>query len=491
MKKVLSILLTLALVAATAGLGAGCRKDSNYQGFIDEQGVAHVVFMGRDVESERVNYQRVVDSFNAVQQRIKVTMHWFTDGTSYNTMLDGLGTNLPDSLMLSNAMFLRYVSSGKLYDYKARITADELELLYEDGYSAYCYDPAAKTLGYGDGAGLYGLPKDMGPIAICYNADLLRSKINAYNATAAEKDRIDWAQVTDTKNPMKFSTFLEIGKKLKTVMGNDQYVCSGYDLQSAVYSNNANFYTDESAGTSAIDSQNFIDAIRFMQNMYKEGILPSAGTISSGGESLFTSGNAIFFYAGPWKTKDYWAAVDFEWDLIPVLCGDADGAVSTCYVGGMAFCVSANSPVKEYAVEFLKYVALDLNAQRSLYANGQCIPNLKELADEYNGNTEKLLANPEPAHRSVWVDCIDGAGVKTDAQGGSYTDKVSGRYRAEAYTYDETWYTFLTDFMAGNSGTYGSFWQAKNGVWVDVETALKDFHPTLQQSLGELRGYLQ
>lgn len=37
-----------------------------------------------------------------------------------------------------------------------------------------------------------------------------------------------------------------------------------YDVQSAVYSNNANFYTDDSATTSAIGTDNFIDAIQFV-----------------------------------------------------------------------------------------------------------------------------------------------------------------------------------------------------------------------------------
>ncbi len=489
MKKLISILLCALLALGAFGALAGCGGKGDYQGFVDESGIAHIVFMGRDVETERVNYQRVVDSFNASQKKIKVEMQWFTDGTSYNTMLDGLGTNLPDCLMLSNAMFLRYVASGKLYDYKSRITQEELDLLYEDAYSYYCYDPATKQVGYSENAGFYGLPKDMGPVAVCYNADLLKSKVEAYNA-ANPSDLLDYDAITDPENPLKFSEFIEIGKKLKTVLSTGEYVCSGYDLQSAVYSNNANFFTDDTAATQAIDSENFIGAMQFMQDMYKEGILPAAGTVSSGGETLFTSGSSLFYYAGPWKTKDYWAAIGFEWDLMPMLCGDAEGAVSTCYVGGMAFCVSANSAVKDYAVEFLKYVALDLNAQRSLYSNGQCIPNLVELADEYATNSENLLANSAPAHRSVWLDCVDGTGEKTE-NGETVTDKVGGRYRAEAYTYDETWYTFLTDFMAGNSGSYGSFWQAKSdGTWVDVGEALRSFAPTLQSSLTELRSYL-
>ena len=250
MKKILALVLGLLLAVGSLAAFAGCDGGGDYQGYVDESGVAHVVFMGRDVESERVNYQRVVDSFNASQNQIRVEMQWFTDGTSYNTMLDGLGTDLPDCLMLSNAMFLRYVSSGKLYDYKSRITQDELALLYEDAYSYYCYDPATKQVGYSDSAGLYGLPKDMGPVAICYNADLLRAKVNEYNA-ANPAQPLDWDEITDPEDPMTFTQFIDVGKKLKTVLSSGQYVCSGYDMQSAVYSNNANYFTDDTASPQA------------------------------------------------------------------------------------------------------------------------------------------------------------------------------------------------------------------------------------------------
>ncbi len=483
MKKIISIIIAVLLITTVAVTSVGCGGGGQtFTGGVDDQGIAHVVFVGRDVDSERLNYQRVVDSFNASQKAIKVRMEWFNDGQSYNTMLDGLGKNLPDCLMLSNAMFLRYVSSGKLYDYKSRIVQEELDELYLDGYSAYCYDPATKQIGYSATAGLYGLPKDMGPIAIAYNKTLLTSAINQYNATAAgQTNPIDIDVVTSVTEPLKFAQFIDLGKKLKNYVGANKYFCSGYDLQSIVYSNNANYFTDDTAATAAIDSDNFVGAMQFVQDLYKNGLVPPAATVSSGGENLFTGGNSIFFYAGPWKTKDYWTAIgdSFEWDIMPVLCGDAEGAVSTCYVGGMGLCVSNNSPVRDYAVEFLKYVALNMDAQRSLYSNGQCIPNLKALANEYNTNSENLLANPEPAHRSVWIDCINNDG-----------NKVSGKYRAEAYTYNELWYTYLSDFIHGTTGNYGSFWQQRNGAWVNIDQALSSFKPNLQQKLNEARQYL-
>ena len=488
MKKLSGIFLAIVLTLSCFVIGAGC-GDGGYQGYIDSEGVAHVVFMGRDEDNEKLNYKRIVDKFNASQNSIKVRLEWFTDASGYNVMLDGLGKNLPDCLMLSNAMFLRYVSAGKLYDFKSRMIEDELSSLYTEGYSAYCYDPATGKLGISDTAGMYGLPKDMGPYALCYNVNMLTDCVEAYNK--ANTDKIDLERVTSTTNPMTFSEFITLGKKLKPILntlknsdGNvkykDSFVCSAYDLQSAVYSNNANFFTDDNAEELAIDSDNFAGAVSFIQQLYKEEILPSAGKSSTGAETLFTSGRAMFFYTGPWKMKTFWESVEgFEWDIIPVLCGDAEGSVSTSYVGGMGLCVSANSAVKNQALTFLKYVALDVGAQRDLYGNGQCIPNLTELAEEFSTNSQNLLKKPQPLHRGVWIDCVNGT---------SETDKVGGKYRAEAYTYSETWFTDLSEFMSGNTGEVSSFWKADNsGKWTDVAAALKAKKPDFQRQFESVR----
>lgn len=483
MKIFIRNLLVITIVLSCLGFGVGC-GDSGYQGYIDSNGVAHVVFMGRDEDNEKLNYQRLVDQFNKDHPTIKVRLEWNTDARGYGISLDALGKNLPDCLMLSNAMFLRYVSAGKLYDFKDRLTDEDLEALYEEGYTAYCYDSSTRKLGLTENAGMYGLPKDMGPYALCYNVDLLNRCVEEYNSS--NSDKIDIARVTSTTNPMTFSEFIALGKKLKTVINSviggqkkEGYVCAGYDLQSAVYSNNANFFTNDDAEELTIDSDNFIGAVQFIQNLYKEEILPSVGKVSSGGEAFFTSGSAIFFYVGPWKMKTFWESVDgFEWDIIPVLCGDAEGSVSTSYVGGMGLCVSANSPVKEQALTFVKYVATDTSAQRSLYSNGQCIPNLTELAEEFSTNSENLLKKRQPLHRSVWVDCVNGT---------SETDKVGGKYRAEAYTYFENWYSDLTEFMSGNTNETASFWKANGNQWTDVATALRNKKPGLQSAYTTMK----
>ncbi|MGN1062025.1 MAG: hypothetical protein ACI4RO_02760 [Candidatus Scatosoma sp.] len=163
--------------------------------------------------------------------------------------------------------------------------------------------------------------------------------------------------------------------------------------------------------------------------------------------------------------------------------GTAQGAVSTAYVGGMGYCVSASSAVKEYAVTLAKYLALNENSQRIAYQRGQAIPNLLSLADEYSNDTNKLLQGRNPQNRSVWVDVVDGfGGQKTDANGNTYTDVITGKYRPEAYTYNYAWLTNFKSFCAGTSNLSSvNLW--KGG---DVAAAMAKYQPYLQAELDEM-----
>lgn len=501
-------LAVMLSVSAFAGCGDGNNSADNGGGeeswkSLESGEVVELVLAGRDVDTEKANYQAFVDDFNKTHVNIVVDLRWWSDGTAYNIALDGMGKNLPDVFMLNDMMFSSYAYSGKLANIRDHIDESVMDDMYESACNEYYFDHTTNKIGKSDNAALYGLPKDNGPYALAINETKLKQAIATYNASAAEADKIDESRVLSTTDPMTFSYFMEVGKKLKTVLGKNEYVLSGYDLESTVYSNNANYFTDDTGAVSAIDSDNFVGAMQFIQNLYKEGILPSAGTTSST-ETLFTSGGALFYYgaAGPWKTKDYWKSCKFEWNILPVLCGDAEGSVSTACVGSMVYAISNNCKAKDAALELVKYLSTDVSAQRTQYKRGQCIPNLKSLANEYMNDSQGLIASqakaqancdkPYPMNRGVWIDMVDGAGsTKTNAAGETYTDKITGKYRAASYTFESMWQTELNQFMAGQKGGFGSFWQPdKSGKWVDIKAALASYKPTMQAFLDESREIL-
>ena len=490
----IAALLAALLLAVTACAFVGCGDnelppvDESTWHSLENNDLVQIEIWGRDTDTERQNYQNFINEFNSTHPNIIANLRWQTDPQAYATALDGRGANLPDVFMLQNTMFISYAASGKLADMRGYLDESVLNDIYEDGYDVYYFDHATKTVGRTDTAALYGLPKDQGPYALCVNETLLRETVASYNASVSAAEQIDIDRVMSTTEPMTFSYFLELGSKLKTQLGSNEYFCSGYDIESAVFSNNAHYFTDDSGRTSAIDSENFIDAIEFVQDLYKEGLLPSAGTVSSGGETVFTSGRSIFYYAGPWKQKEYWQIIEaesnpdrFVWNILPVLCGDAEGAMSTCYTGGMCYAISRNSKYKDAALELVKFLSTDTSSQRTQYKRGQCIPNLISLAEEFSDDSMGLIAaqtgreDPCPANRSVWIDTVNGT---------SETDKITSKYCSGSYTLDSTWLTNLNQFMSGQMGSWGSFWEQKSdGSWVDVGAALADYKPTMQAAL--------
>ena len=211
----------------------------------------------------------------------------------------------------------------------------------------------------------------------------------------------------------------------------------------------------------------------------------------------------MFYYGavGPWKTKDYWKSCSFDWNILPVLCGDAEGSVSTACVGSMVYSISNNCAYKDAALEVVKYFSTDVTAQRTQYKRGQCIPNLKSLANEYITDSQSLIKNQAktqanrdkayPENRGVWIDVVDGAGTQKTVNGVTYTDKITGKYRAASFTFDSLWQTELNQFMSGQKGNYGSFWQAdKSGKWVNVKEALTAYKSTMQGLLDEGRDFI-
>lgn len=462
---------------------------------LENNDVVYITLAGRDVDTEKANYQAFVEEFNNTHDNIVVTLEWWSDSTAYNVALDGMGSNLPDVFMLQNAtgMYHRFAAAGKLANIRNYVDEELMNDLYKEAYDIYYYDHATKKPGYSETAGFYGLPKDMGPYALAVNEDLLATTVAAYNKTVSASDQIDINRIMSTTAPMDYDYFLEIGQKLSTVLSNSNYVLAGYNMESAIYSNNADYYTRTDNGWEAsITSDNFVEALTFYQNLYRYGILPAAGTESSS-DTTFTSGRGIFYYVGPWTTKDWWTSCDFSWNIVPVIAGTAEGAISTAYVGGMCYAISNNCLYKDAALELAKFLATDISSQRTQYKRGQCIPNLVSLAEEYSTDQYGFIAsqsgktNPAPANRSVWIDVVDGSGTtKTDAQGNTYTDVVAGRYSSVAYTINNTWLANFNNYIGGSTITTTTLWKAVNGEWLDVKTVLTSYLPYLQEDLNDM-----
>ncbi len=89
----------------------------------------------------------------------------------------------------------------------------------------------------------------MGPFTLVYNKDLLDKQIAKYNLDSAAV----YAYL-DPKTPMTWNQFRELLKKIDPDGGKDNvYGISHYEIEAAVYSNDANFFNDDASQQTITD----------------------------------------------------------------------------------------------------------------------------------------------------------------------------------------------------------------------------------------------
>ena len=325
------IMLTAGVLTAATALSFTACNPSDNRGYVDEEtGTVYLTFAGRSNDAEEANFRTFINQFMDEHPNYVIDVQWYANETAYMLALKGMGSDLPDLFFLGSDQFVSFAEAGLLADYKEYVDMDELKsLIYTDAAEAYCYNTVTDEFGWdpdNPDCGFYGYPKDQGPYALMYNKTLFTELADIYNNGRPESEQISLPSAT---RPYTYQEFIDVCLALKDVYeatyNQAFYPCAEYDLDSAIYSNNADYF-DEGAFHQTITTDNFVQAIEFFQDLYTEGVVPPHGGTYAGGESAFINGNALFYYVGPWKMKDYWQSITFEWDLTP--CWEAWGIVS-------------------------------------------------------------------------------------------------------------------------------------------------------------------
>ena len=247
----------------------------------------------------------------------------------------------------------------------------------------------------------------------------------------------------DRDVPMTWDQFVTYLKAITgSVDGKKVYGIGYYELMAAVYSNNADFF-DAAVEKERISEKNFIDAVQFIADLTHNGLAPTANEQSEQNSfQRFVTGNCVFTFMGPWDMATFWKDVPFEYDIIPVPYGPAEGARSTAWVGSVAFCVSAKSKQKQAAVKLAKFLACSERANKMNSDLGQAVPNMKEYAENYFvpgvGMTE--AQKKAPTNRQLFLDIIEGA---TNPE-----SKIGGKQRARYFLYLNTCYDDLESSLS-------------------------------------------
>ncbi len=466
MKKIIAVLLTLVLSLSFSFVFTGCGKSGGGNGSqtyeeFDPNKQYQIDFLGWGGIAEQKNFQTMIQQFMQEYKNVKVFYNAISDTTTYSNNLVNNADSLPDVFYVPDWDYIKWADSGRLLNLAPYLSEEEKDKMWDMSIDIFRWNSKTKTVGQGDD--IYGLPKDLGPYTIAYNKTLMKQLIQQYDLDV---------ELPSATQPMTFTEFKEYLKAFKGLKVDETKLVpiTHYEVGAAVYSNNANFYTDDSATTSAINTDNFIDAIQFVADLSLEGLASdyaSAGSSSS--LTKFASQQCLFTWMGPWDMRTYWESLSFEFDIMPVPVGDAEGSKSTSLIGTVAYSVSAASKNKAAAVLLAKWLATGEKAATMNYQLGQAMPNIQSMAtNEWLNNVGLEGVKTYPMTKSVFIDTVKG------------TDTMTGKSRPYYYTYEKTAYDDLMDKF--------------NAVWAGTKTArevVESYASTFQQKLTRMHKNLE
>ena len=411
--------------------------------------------------------------------------------SSYLNTLANSSNDLPDLFFMPDTDFYQYAFNGVIWDFSDYITKEEIADVWESGYERYMYNPSTKIVGNTEGAGIYALPKDISTFSLCYNEDLMKDAC-AYVGRSYNDIRNEYL---NEKNPISWVKFIELGNLIKpyTKASNINFL-SHYELNAAIFSNNADFFTDDGTA-SRIEEPQFAAALDFMHSLaFDHELMAKSASSTETGYKAFVGQKALLSFFGPWDCETFWgvtsenpSGMNFQVKMMPVPYGPgadgnyntADDGLSCAQIGSAGYCISNKTTTtnlqRAAALKFCKWLTINEDAQRELYQKGTQLPNLKSMAQEYidfggktvtTYNGTKIPVNP--SNLSAFIDVVNGT---------SATDKVTGRAKHQTRILSNE---YMSDWS--KTVTASRFWDEASMTGAQLVAQYKN---TLQSRINE------
>lgn len=430
--------------------GTGCADKENVGG------KTTIKFFGWGSAFEINNFQAVIDEFEKDYPEYTVKYTASDAATYMTTLLSTNRRNFPDVFYMPDVNFLQ-TRSGKdiMLDLTPYVEASEtlnLDDVYMKGIDAFRYDPQTKTFGTG---AIWAFPKDLGPNVLTYNKDHVK-----------KCGVIIVSDATGEKYPYGYGYYEENGETKKIL--NDQIAMTWAQLLQfcidvttdkvigmthwpweVVYISMGGRFLSDDYKEVTIDNDRFAEAVQIAGDFYDWGAMPSvADQATQNAIQRFTSQLAAVTFTEYWQLPTLWTQ-NFDFDILPIpvpnisgiddytegaakkvraeLMTEAvrEGAKSTYELGCVGLAAYKDSKCPEGAYKLIEYLAYNAGGNTLLWKNGQSVPNLQSVSDEFltEENNDPLGMN-RPQNRQVYLDMLETA-----------------NRRVEAYTYDTEWYT--------------------------------------------------
>lgn len=274
-----------------------------------------------------------------------------------------------------------------------------------------------------------GVPVGLGVRAMIYNKKLLDEAGIPY---------------PDPVKPMTWEYFMEISKKLskKNTDGTYSQITAVFQMgelaDTIAAAMGTTFLNNRTKPTKvSINSATGIKALTFVQNLYKNGVVPADtgewNTPYGNPDNAVATGKAVFMLSGPWgmpTIKD--ANVDFGTCPTPVFKGMEKYRATRGYINGLA--IFRGSKVKTEAWEFVKWL-VSKEGQLSFTKTGDLPANVKALAEAEAKAGELYKSGTPEQYKAYFAELpyvISGYALPTSEWNGLYESLMGDLFKLKA-----------------------------------------------------------
>lgn len=363
MKKGIMRVMALGCAAAVALSGCGGGSGSKQA----EGGKVKLRFASWDSAEDLDSQQKLVDQFNASQDKIEVALEAY--GQDYDTKISaGMGSgDTPDILYMWD--YPAYYGGLEPLDaYIEKEGADFKADYYETLWSYNSMDGS-----------IYGMPVGFTTHALYYNKDM-------FDTAGVEYPTADW-----TWDDLREASAV-ITEKCEGSKGfSFQIKADPYDYEMYLWSNGSSLVDDEGKLQGCLNSDKSVEVFNFFQGMEKDGI--AMPTEKNGTDEMKNGKTAMFIY-GSWALDSFKeAGLNYGVVEIPAFAGAAQDSVSILSSSGVS--ISKDSKHKDEAWEFIKFwTGEEMNKARIGYelpVLNSVVASEKLMEDEYKAPFYRML----------------------------------------------------------------------------------------------------
>ncbi len=348
-KKIWVLLLICSMITVMGGCGkSGNEVDNNGTKSADKKAELKMIFWDSNQE---IGLKAMADGFMKQNSDIKVTVETIPWG-EYWTKLQAAaqGGDMPDIVVMHPDEVENYARGGVLMDLTDILNGD---IAGKGNYPDYVVEDFVI-----DGKN-YGIPKDIGTLALFYNKDL-------FDNAGVEYPTSDWTW-DDLSAAAEKLTDKDAGIYGLNADNNGQNF-----YWNLIWQNEGDIF-DPANKLCTFDSPESTEAIKYAISFIEKGHSPTPADFSNlTADEYFESSKSAMTYAGSWMLTEYQNVEDLNFGVAEL----PKGKVRASICSGMGFSVSAKTKYPEAAKKLAEYLGSE-EAQTLQAESGVAIPAYK------------------------------------------------------------------------------------------------------------------